>query len=104
MATTYAYRVKDKDGKVRKGEMEGSSSDKVANALRGQGFQPIAIEEKKSGGLRLRGQDPRHHGPDRVQGCGDLQPSVRHHDQCRSLPPPLPEHSRGADRQPALAK
>ncbi len=51
MATTYAYRVKDKDGKVRKGEMEGSSSDKVAIALRGQGFQPITIEEKKSGGL-----------------------------------------------------
>ena len=51
MATTYAYRVKDKDGKVRKGEMEGSSSDKVAIARRGQGFQPIAIEEKKSGGL-----------------------------------------------------
>lgn len=51
MATTFAYRVRDKEGKVHKGEMEGTSSDKVAIALRGQGYQPIAIEAKKSSGL-----------------------------------------------------
>ena len=50
-ASTYAYRVRDKEGKVHKGTMEGSSSDRVAIALRGQGFQPITIEEKKTSGL-----------------------------------------------------
>ncbi len=52
MATTYAYKVKDKEGNVHSGEMEASSQAKVATALRDKGYQPVSIEEKKDSALQ----------------------------------------------------
>jgi len=46
MAETYAYKVRDKAGKVHTGELEADSSTLVANKLRQLGYVPIAIDKK----------------------------------------------------------
>ncbi|MDP9404635.1 MAG: type II secretion system F family protein [Actinomycetota bacterium] len=48
MANTYAYRVRDKAGKVHAGELEADSTTLVANKLRQLGYVPIAIDKKDS--------------------------------------------------------
>ena len=52
MATTFAYKVKDKDGQVHSGEMEGSSQTAVSKALRDRGYQPITVDEKAESALQ----------------------------------------------------
>lgn len=52
MATTFAYKVKDREGQVHSGEMEGSSQASVSKALRDRGYQPIAVDEKKDSALQ----------------------------------------------------
>ncbi len=52
MATTFAYKVKDREGQVHSGEMEGSSQSAVTKALRDRGFQPLAVDEKKDSALQ----------------------------------------------------
>jgi len=56
MATTFEYQVKDKEGKVHTGTMEGDSQAKVATVLRDKGYQPITIAEKKEsiGGREIK--------------------------------------------------
>ncbi len=51
-ATTFAYKVKDKEGKVHTGEMQGASQAAVAKALRDRGFRPVSIDEQKKSSLR----------------------------------------------------
>src|SRR5688572_6556176 len=46
MADTYAYRVRDKAGKIHSGELEADSTTLVANKLRQLGYVPIAIDKK----------------------------------------------------------
>lgn len=46
MADTYAYKVRDKAGKVHTGELEADSTTLVANKLRQLGYVPIAIDKK----------------------------------------------------------
>ncbi|HUR23397.1 MAG TPA: type II secretion system F family protein [Acidimicrobiales bacterium] len=46
MPDTYAYRVRDKAGKLHSGELEAESSTLVANKLRQLGYLPIAIDKK----------------------------------------------------------
>src|SRR5210317_1789059 len=52
MATTFAYKVKDREGQVHSGEMEGSSQASVSKALRDRGYPPIAVDEKKDSALQ----------------------------------------------------
>ena len=52
MATTFAYKVKDREGQVHSGEMEGSSQSAVSKALRDRGYQPISVGEKKDSALQ----------------------------------------------------
>lgn len=52
MAATYAYKTKDRHGKVHSGEMEGASASSVAKALRDQGFSPLQIEERTTSALK----------------------------------------------------
>lgn len=52
MASTFAYKVKDREGQVHSGEMEGSSQASVSKALRDRGYQPIAVDEKKDSALQ----------------------------------------------------
>ena len=103
MATqTFAYKVRDRQGKLVTGTLEAESVNIVAGKLRHMGFVPVSIEssEKKRGDPR--GQDPVLLGADQAQGSGGLLPPVRHHDQLRADAPagpgdPLrPDHQRGA--------
>lgn len=52
MATTFTYKIRDKAGKIKEGEMEGGSKAAVAKALRERGFNPISVDEKKTSALQ----------------------------------------------------
>ena len=52
MATTFAYKVKDREGQIHSGEMEGSSQTAVTKALRDRGYQPITVDEKAESALQ----------------------------------------------------
>ena len=46
MPTTYAYKVRDKSGKVHSGTLDADNTALVANRLRQMGYVPIAIDKK----------------------------------------------------------
>lgn len=46
MPTTYAYKVRDKAGKVHSGTLDADNTALVANKLRQMGYVPIAIDKK----------------------------------------------------------
>ena len=48
MPTTYAYKVRDKSGKVLSGTLDADNTALVANRLRQMGYVPIAIDKKGS--------------------------------------------------------
>lgn len=47
MATTFAYKVRDKAGKMVSGTLEADSQTLVATKLKQMGFSPVLIEEQK---------------------------------------------------------
>ncbi len=49
MATTYAYSVRDRAGKMVNGTLEADSPALVANKLKGMGFAPVSITETNTG-------------------------------------------------------
>src|SRR5437764_6479994 len=52
MATTYTYKVRDRQGKLLEGSLEADSSQLVVNRLRQMGYTPIAIDHKDDAGLQ----------------------------------------------------
>jgi type IV pilus assembly protein PilC len=46
MATTFAYKVRDKQGKVVEGSLEAESRTVVVGKLREMGFAPVSVEEQ----------------------------------------------------------
>ena len=52
MPDTYAYKVRDREGKILQGSLEAESTTLVANKLREMGFVPIAIDKKSSSSLQ----------------------------------------------------
>jgi type IV pilus assembly protein PilC len=53
MAATFTYKVRDKQGQIRTGKIEGQSQSLVVKALREKGLTPIAVEEQKSSALQM---------------------------------------------------
>lgn len=49
MATTYAYQVRDRAGKVITGTLEADNQSAVASRLKEMGYAPISISEAKAG-------------------------------------------------------
>jgi type IV pilus assembly protein PilC len=49
MATTFAYKVRDRGGKVVSGTLEAENAAAVATKLKGMGYAPVSIEEHKAG-------------------------------------------------------
>ena len=49
MSTTYAYKVRDKAGKVHSGTLDADNTALVANRLRQMGYVPISIDQKNAG-------------------------------------------------------
>jgi type IV pilus assembly protein PilC len=52
MPTTYAYRVRDNQGKMLGGTLEAESEEAVVTRLRQLGYAPISIEAEKGAGLK----------------------------------------------------
>jgi type IV pilus assembly protein PilC len=52
MPTTYAYRVRDNQGRMLGGTLEAESEEAVIARLRQLGYAPISIEAEKSAGLK----------------------------------------------------
>ncbi len=52
MPTSYAYKVRDREGKVAAGSMEAETEEAVVNRLRQLGYSPVSIEAEK--GARLK--------------------------------------------------
>jgi type IV pilus assembly protein PilC len=52
MPTSYAYRVRDREGKMLGGTLEAESEEAVVTRLRQLGYSPISIEAEKSAGLK----------------------------------------------------
>jgi type IV pilus assembly protein PilC len=51
MPATFQYRVRDTEGRLLQGELEGDNQTLVAEKLRQMGYVPIAIEQDKSKSL-----------------------------------------------------
>ncbi|HEU0131442.1 MAG TPA: type II secretion system F family protein [Mycobacteriales bacterium] len=51
MATTYAYKVRDRSGKVVSGTLDADNAAAVATKLKGMGYAPVSIDEANKGGL-----------------------------------------------------
>ncbi len=54
MATTFEYRAKDSDGKVKKGTIEASTQTAAATALRGKGLSPLSLSETAAANSGLK--------------------------------------------------
>ena len=52
MPTTYAYKVRDRSGKVLSGTLDADNTALVANRLRQMGYVPIAIDKKSGAGVK----------------------------------------------------
>ena len=52
MPTSYAYKVRDRDGKMAAGSMEAESEAAVVGRLRQLGYAPISIEPYNGAGLK----------------------------------------------------
>ncbi|HEX8581907.1 MAG TPA: type II secretion system F family protein [Acidimicrobiales bacterium] len=52
MPTTYAYKVRDRQGKLVEGQLEADSSALVVNRLRQMGYTPVAIDRRDTSTLQ----------------------------------------------------
>jgi type IV pilus assembly protein PilC len=52
MPTTYAYKVRDREGKVHSGSLDADNTALVANKLRQMGYVPISIDKKAGPGVK----------------------------------------------------
>ena len=62
MATTFAYKVRDRAGKVQSGTIEADNASAVAAKLKGMGYAPLSIDEAKAGlktELKIPGMGPK---------------------------------------------
>ncbi|MGD9796702.1 MAG: type II secretion system F family protein, partial [Acidimicrobiia bacterium] len=53
MASTYTYRVRDKEGRLLEGTLEADSTTLVANRLQAMGYLPVSIERQSSSKLSV---------------------------------------------------
>lgn len=58
MPTTYAYKVRDRSGKVLSGSLDADNTALVANRLRQMGYVPISIDKKGGPGVKRNVQIP----------------------------------------------
>src|SRR5215208_7152450 len=52
MPTTFAYKVRDREGRIVEGSLEADSSELVVNKLRSMGYVPVAIERADASALQ----------------------------------------------------
>jgi hypothetical protein len=94
---TYVYKVRDKQGRMLEGTVDGESTTLVANKLRQMGYTPINIETE-DGDQPVRAEEAE------AQGHLGLLAAVRHDDQLGLVAAPLALHPRGANREQGLRR
>ena len=52
MPATFAYKVRDREGRIVEGSIEADSSELVVNKLRSMGYVPVAIERADASALK----------------------------------------------------
>ena len=52
MPTSYAYKVRDRSGKILSGSLDADNTALVANRLRQMGYVPISIDKKAGPGVK----------------------------------------------------
>ena len=52
MPATFAYKVRDREGRLVEGSLEADSSELVVSKLRSMGYVPVAIERSDASGLK----------------------------------------------------
>ena len=52
MPATFAYKVRDREGRIVEGSLEADSSELVVNKLRSMGYVPVAIERADASALK----------------------------------------------------
>src|ERR687893_867785 len=52
MPATFAYKVRDREGRIVEGSLEADSSELVVNKLRAMGYVPVAIERADASALK----------------------------------------------------
>src|SRR5215213_4117564 len=52
MPATFAYKVRDREGRIVEGSLEADSSELVVNKLRSMGYVPVAIERADASTLK----------------------------------------------------
>src|SRR5215212_3920698 len=52
MPATFAYKVRDREGRIVEGSLEADSSELVVNRLRSMGYVPVAIERADASTLK----------------------------------------------------
>ena len=104
--TTFAYKVRDTEGKLLEGTLDGERPGLVAKRLRQMGYTPINIEAQDSSQQgHEEGPAPSWHGrAGAAQGPGHLQQAVRYSYQRRADAVESAQHPRGADRAPGVGK
>ena len=50
---TYEYSVRDRGGKLITGKLDAANETALVTKLRDMGYAPVAITEKKTGGLSM---------------------------------------------------
>src|SRR5208282_4849491 len=50
---TYAYKVRDTNGKVVEGTLDADNQSLVASRLREMGYTPVNIKAKSAGGMHM---------------------------------------------------
>jgi type IV pilus assembly protein PilC len=58
MPTSYAYKVRDREGKMLGGTLEAESEEAVVSRLRQLGYAPVSIEAEKGDGLKTEVRMP----------------------------------------------
>src|SRR5918998_844989 len=52
MPATFAYKVRDREGRIVEGSLEADSSELVVNKLRSMGYVPVAVERSDASALK----------------------------------------------------
>ena len=68
MTETFAYKVRDKSGKLVEGQLEAENAQLVVSKLRSMGYVPIEIEQQGEAEPQQGSQDPVLLGPDQAEG------------------------------------
>ena len=76
--TTFDYKVRDRNGRLVSGQLEGDNLALVAAKLRDMGFAPVEIKPVKGMNLKAEINIPGSERPGQAEGSRPHEPAARH--------------------------